>query len=173
MSRTTRKPRWYVEHSDVSFINSDKVHNYNRETYVQKVRKTREEYERDLEEADARYWREMETEGPEILRYSWMERKYVYVPRPRPHVSRYHYIRRPYTQADFEADIERAKEERKKLTRDGSMSESGRRKYYKRLAKKEVRNEWKRMKARIMKGDDYDQFWPHDKLGKTFIWEVW
>ena len=172
MSRTTRKPRWYVEHTDASYINREIARHTRRPYKTVKVRKSDEEYEADFARDLERYREEIAANGgtPYYKRWSCWSKMYIDCEIRRPWANRHRYKRVPYSVDDC---IEDAKRERKKLTRDGSMSESGRRTYFKHLAKKEVRYEWKRMKTAILKDEEYDRYCPHDRLGKKHVWSVW
>lgn len=172
MSRTTRKPRWYVEHTDVSFINRE-LERYSRRPYkMAKVRKTDEEFDREMRREVRKYEEAVKKNGGQTtyLKWDFWCKRYVTREIRKPWVSLYRYARVPYT---IDECVEEAKREREKLTRDGNMSMSGRRKYFKYLAKKEVRSEWRNMKQKILKGEDYDKYCPHDRLGKKHIWSVW
>ena len=168
MSRTTRKPRWYCEHSDVSFEN--RALELYRDTKLARRRRPKKEYEEEYQKVLEEHHKFCEENGYILKKYSIWSQQWITYIRPMPYVPRYNYSFVPYSKEEC---VDDARKERKKLTRDGHCSESGRKKFYKKLSKKEVRNEWKRMKNKIMKDEEYDEFYPHDKLGKKFIWSVW
>ena len=172
MSRTHRKPRWYVEHTDASYINRELEYHTRRPYRLVKVRKTDEEFDKEMAAAIREYEAAVKKNGGSTTYVEWSRWCECYVTREirKPWVSRHRYERVPYS---VDECIEDAKKERAKLTRDGNMSESGRRKYFKYLAKKEMRSEWRNMKQKILKGEDYDEYCPHDRLGKKHVWSVW
>lgn len=174
MSRTHRKPRWYVEHSDASFINRELSYYVRRPYRMVKRRKSDEEYRRQCDKAMQEHLEDVRKNGPtELVRtYCWADSSVKFVERPKQPrwVSRHYYERVDYSVDECIAD---ALKERKELTRDGKMSESGRRTGFKKTAAKEVRREWRKMKQKILKGEDYDKYYPHDKIGKKFVWSFW
>ena len=167
MSRTTRNPKYYIKYSDVAYANKNKPFY----TYM-RVEKTDEEYHSDMEFAHVSYEMKLvksHGRGYENY-YDHIEGVYAYRPIVLENVSRFYFVKVPYVE---KYGIPNAKEERAKMARDGHFSESGRRKSFKSLAKKSVRNESKKMIQRVMKGVDYDEFCPHDRLGKKHVWSIW
>lgn len=168
MSRTYRKPQWYVENNDVSHENHY-LRGFNG-TKRERRLKPVEQYKAECEAADRRYDDICRKEGKYVTRWHWLERRYVEITRPRFYVSKFIYTTVPYSIEEARID---AKAQRDSYTRDGALKDGTRRKQYKNLSKKAVRNEWKKMKNKIMKDENYDAHYPHDQLGKKYIWAVW
>lgn len=172
MSRTYRKPKWYIQHSDVSYANRELARHTRFPYKTVKVKKTEEEMKRDMDRAENEYKQKIKDNGgkTQYLSWSWCKKKYEMVDIPKPYVHPYKYVK-----VDVNVDdvISNANLERAEYTRDGKMSETSRNKLYKRFSKKEVRNEWKKMRHKVMRGEDYDAFNPCDAIGKQHIWNVW
>lgn len=171
MSRTYRKPRLYVEHSDVSYVNREL--SWHRPYRHKKIRRTDEEYAKLNEEAQKKYEADIKENGGNkyYTAYCAWRREYIVCEIRKSYVPRYKYVKVPYLKEEC---IKEALDYRKKLTRDGKLSQSGCRKTFKKMSKKAVRSEWKQMKQKIMKDEeDYEKYHPHDRIGKKFIWSIW
>lgn len=169
MSRTKRKPAWYVEHSDVSYTN--RVLARQRQKLVKKKR-TAEELAQAQANAQKFYQREIAENFGSTTKsvYSYYHQRWVEVEIRPPHVPKYRY---EIVGLTVEEQIAEAKLDRQRFTRDGNMSETGRRSGYKRASTKLVRREWRCMEHNILKDLDYDQFNPSDHIGKQLIWDYW
>lgn len=184
MSRTYRKPKYAVWETESQYIKSEleyllrRYRRYGEITKQVKVRKTQEEYEKDLAVAQARYEEDCRRvrkdywycwNKPDSPMYSWYLRcvpeKYRY------YVSKYRYETVP---VNVEEKIAEARRDYAKRTRDGYASETGCRTAYKTLSKETVRQAVKRLERNIVKDNDWDHLpYPDTYLGKKHIWDVW
>jgi hypothetical protein len=184
MSRTYRKPKfdhyktetWHVE-DHVNYLVA-RISRYGDHFSSVRVRKTEEEYERDVAAADARYeadCREVRKRfwycwnKPNDISYKWYLS--ALPERFRYHVSKY---RREYKLIDYDAERAEARREFAKRTRDGYCNETGCNTAYKCLSKETVRNAVRRLEHKILRDDDWDHLpYPDTYLGKKHIWDVW
>lgn len=184
MSRTYRKPKFehfktesqhVDEHiNDLALRAARYPNSYNRK----KVRKTREEYERDLAAAEARYEADCRAvrknywfcwNNPESVMYGCYIR--ALPERYRYYVSKFRY---EPCDIDWEAERDWARRDFAKRTRDGYCNETGRNTAYKTLSKETVRNAVRQLERRIIKDQDWDHLpYPDTYLGKKHIWSVW
>jgi hypothetical protein len=184
MSRTYRKSKFehfktesqhVDEHiNDLALRAARYPNSYNRK----KVRKTREEYERDLAAAEARYEADCRAvrksywycwNNPESFMYSCYVR--ALPERYRYYVSKFRY---EPCDIDWEAEREWARRDFAKRTRDGYCNETGCNTAYKTLSKETVRNAVRQLERRIVKNQDWDHLpYPDTYLGKKHIWSVW
>lgn len=172
MSRTYRKPRWYVEHSDASFVNFQ-LSMYRSVQYI-RVRKPSDQYREEYNRAVIEFEHDVKLNGPNEQRmmYSWVEKRSASISVPKVFYppSRYWYKEVPYS---VDQCIKEALDKRKEQTRDGYLSETPRRSGYKKDSAREVRREWNKMKHKIINDEDYDSFYPADKIGKKYTWTYW
>lgn len=184
MSRTYRKPKfehyknesWHVEEHINDLV--ARISRYGHTFTSVRVRKTKEEYERDIEAAQTRY----EADCREVRKrfwYCWNKpdsisyRFYLEAlpERWRYHVSKY---RREPKPIDWDAERDYARCEFAKRTRDGYCNETGCNTAYKRLSKETVRNAVRRLEHKILREEDWDHLpYPDTYLGKKHIWDVW
>lgn len=184
MSRTYRKPKYAVWETETQYINSEleylnrRYRRYGELTDQIKVRKTKEEYERDVAAANARYEEDCRKvrklywyvcNKPDHPGYDWYIR--ALPERYRYYVSKFRYETVP---VNVEEKIAEARRDYAKRTRDGYASESGLKTAYKTLSKETVRQAVKRLERNIVKDDDWDHLpYPDTYLGKKHIWDVW
>lgn len=184
MSKTYRKPKGGVYETEVQYVINEldwlyrRYHRYGKLSTQIKIRKTADEYQRELAAADARYEEDCRAvrkiyyncwNDPDSIGYKWYLRalpaKYKY------YVSKYRYEDAPI---DIDGEIAEAKRKYAKRTRDGYCNETGRNKAYKTLSKETVRQAVKRLENKIVKDDDWDHLpYPDTYLGKKHIWDVW
>lgn len=184
MSRTHRRNKiehyqseaWYVEDHINSLYN--RQCRFGEHINTVRVRKTKEEYDRDVAAANARYesdclkvrkrhwycW-----DKPDHSGYTWYLRELP--ERFRYHVSKY---RREYKPVDWDAEREEARREFAKRTRDGNCNETGCNTAYKTLSKETVRQAVRRLEHKVLRDEDWDHLpYPDTYLGKKHIWDVW
>ncbi len=184
MSRTYRKPKfehyknesWHVE-DHVNYLVA-RISRYGDSFISVRVRKTEEEYERDVAAAQARYEADCHEvrkrfwycwNNPDHNGYKWYLEELP--ERFRYHVSKY---RREYKPIDLDAERAGARRDFAKRTRDGYCNETGCNIAYKTLSKETVRNAVKRLEHKILRDEDWDHLpYPDTYLGKKHIWDVW
>lgn len=179
MSRTYRKSSYTASRNRARYIDEEVVDWKNDPFKSVRRKRTEEEmieaqakadayYEERCVEYAKRHWISVAKAKTAIRRNPWSNIEHLAVPR--------------YPVAKHTRDIvPMSKEEAIKYAadyydvweRDGKYSESGRNKFYKKLNKKTVRNNSRRMISKIMKGEDYDKPYPGDYMGKKHIWSVW
>lgn len=184
MSRTYRKPKFDHSKSESQYVD-EQINDlalrafrwpdtYNRK----KVRKTQEEYDRDVAAAEARYQADCRAVRKQYW-YCWnnpdsiMHTCYL---RALPQRYRYYVSKYRYEPCDIDWEAERADARRDfaKRTRDGYCNETGRNTAYKCLSKESVRNASRRLERRIVKDETWDHLpYPDTYLGKKHIWSVW
>lgn len=185
MSRTYRRSSWTDENSIVQHINRDLAY-HNRRPYKDiSVKRTKEE----IDEENARRWKEYEVDcrlyakrmGISIDAAKSAKKRFVsfigreyftpVIPLPTPCFSK----KSVRVEMSDEEVIEEAIRAYKKHHRDGHWNETSRNKYFKYLAKHEVRNEWKKAKQKILQSEDYDydRPYPGNYSGKKHFWSVW
>lgn len=150
MGKTHRKTSLTDWKTRVGYINREVSRWHIRPYRMKKIRKTKEEYEADCLAASNRY--------------RLGETRYL------THVSKFRYIVEPVT---VEEIIEQADREYAGWSRDGKLNETGRNKEFKRLARQAVRRRWKELKHRIMRGEEPDEPYPNESMGKSLAWAVW
>lgn len=184
MSRTRRKPKGCAHETEVQYLNDTMkwIHRryrvFGELTTTKRVRKTPEEYERDVAAANQRYEDDCRAvrkrfwyvnTRPEGPLYQWyldsLPKKHHY------YVSRYRYETVPI---DIDAEIEDARRQFAKRTRDGYCNETGRNCAFKTLSKTDVRRHSRRLEHRIVRDEEWDHLpYPDTYLGKKHIWSVW
>jgi hypothetical protein len=184
MSRTHRKPKFDHSKSESQYVDehiNDLALRAARfpDTYNRKrVRKTQEEYDREVAAAEAQYQADCLKVRKQYW-YCWnrpesiMHNCYVRAlpERYRYYVSKYRY---EYSPIDCEAERDRTRRDFSKRTRDGYCNETGRNTAYKTLSKATVRNAVRQLERRVVKGDEWDHLpYPDTYLGKKHIWSVW
>lgn len=184
MSRTRRKPKFDYHNNESWYVEEqiDRLHNrimrYGDRVQTVRVRKTKEEYERDVEAAQARY----EEDCRKVRKRFWYcwnnpaEIGYDWYLRALPETYRYHVskYRTEFKPIDWAAEREYYRKEFAKHTRDGYCNETGRNTAYKRLSKETVRNAVRRLEHKILRDEDWDHLpYPDTYLGKKHIWSVW
>jgi hypothetical protein len=149
MSRTTRRPKFYIETSETKEIQLA-VARATRNPYI-RVRKTQEE----------------------------LDQHYQYMLKNYPEYAHMHYrATRGYKQVKIEVDIdavtEKAKREFATYTRDGKWNETGRNTGFKQAAAKCVRLANKQFCGAVIRGEDIDnKIYPHNHLGDYLVWSFW
>ena len=149
MSRTTRRPKFYIETSEIREIQRD-VDRSIRNPYI-RVRKTQEE----------------------------LDQHYQYMLKNYPEYAHMHYgTTRGYRTVKIEVDIEAVTEKAKRdfatYTRDGKWNETGRNTGFKQAAASCVRRANKRFCNAVMRDEDIDnKIYPHEHLGDYLVWSFW
>lgn len=149
MSRTTRRPKFYIETSEIREIQRD-VDRAIRNPYI-RVRKTQEE----------------------------LDQHYQYMLKNYPEYADMHYgATRGYSTVKIEVDIEavttKAKRNFATYTRDGKWNETGRNTGFKQAAASCVRRANKRFCNAVMRNEDIDnKIYPHEHLGDYLVWTFW
>lgn len=184
MSRTYRKPAYYVEHSDVSYANRELARHHQMVAhsrpwggtgYAKKVRKDQKLFEQQLAEAKAEFDQKVKDNGGSIY-YThicpWRREKVRAEIRPN-YVSRFQWI--SIDPPSEQQVIATALAKRKKMTRDGHWSETTPRSGFKYDAKKTVRRANKALCKAVVSGDEMweDKPYPTRKLGKHHVWSWW
>ena len=171
MSRTTRKPQWYSEHSEVSFINWEL--RYQRDYEYVSYRRNKTEREKERKAAETKYVAEVAANGgSNILGYrksAWSNTEYpIYI--RKDYVASHYRVKVPRSKEYF---INKAKNKYKVLTRDGAMSETSNRSGFKKDSAKAVRNANKRFCVRVLK-DEWDEIpQPNGHEGDYTAWTWW
>jgi len=149
MSRTTRRPKFYIETSETKEIQTA-IARAKRNPYI-RVRKTQEE----------------------------LDQKYQYMLENYPEYAHMHYgVIRGYKQVRIEVDIdavtEKAKREFATYTRDGKWVMSGKNTGFKQAAASCVRRANKQFCNAVIRGEDIDnKIYPHEHLGDYLVWSFW
>lgn len=188
MSRTNRKHkmRWWRDWTRKAHVDNAVAYWTLRPYEHKKVRKSKEQYERevewslkDYEKRCAEYAKKHNMKAEDVpehkepRRYFWSGEK-IYMVRavdlPR-YVGKYEYKQVPLSKEEV---IKRANEEYDSFSRDGKFNETSRNKGFKNDAKKHVRNRNKRYCQDVMKGLDHEnEAYPIRKEGKQFVWNWW
>jgi len=183
MSRTYRKPALVVQYGNAERYMKNTF--WNRWKYV-KVPKTKTQINREKKEAleDFNNLREKVakkggTYKPnsyiiyKIFEDGKLYRSYTFSQvwhEVRPMVVRGYYYVREMT--DMEAEERAFRERFADYQRDGTLSETGQRKAFKKMAKRDLRRKNKEICKKAMRGEIEDDY-PDQKDGKRFIWSVW
>lgn len=183
MSRTYRKPAYYVEQSDVSYANRELQWHRRRLSqvrpggtgYLKRVKKDPEQYQRECDQAQAEFQLKVEQNGGSLYyMYTcpWLGTTRELTLRPR-YVSRYQYV--PDQPPSDQQVIDNAVAERRKMTRDGVYSETAQRSGFKRDATRVVRRANKKYCRDVVNDDNTweDYPYPTRKLGKHMKWNWW
>lgn len=156
MSRTTRKPRWYCEHNEVSFINNDYHIELSYYYITKRTRRDKDVVNAEIAAANKKYEEAVAANGGTAVLAStycsWLgtvHQRYI----QRDYVSRFTYEKVFVGKQYF---IEEAKAKYKALTRDGSMSESGRKKAFRKDCARTTRRANKRFCKAVL-----DDAWEH------------
>ena len=180
MSRTirSRKNRRRYDTTEISAINKQLGYWSLKPTRLIKVRKTQEEYARDVARAERKYIAELEkfselnnisVDAASKLKYmSPRSGSWCYLIK-RDSVRK---IRYEVVQLSREEVIASAKKDFARRSRDGYWSETGRNQGFKHQAKKHVRRQNKKFTHKVMRDLDWeDQVLADHKDGKQFIWD--
>lgn len=171
MSRTTRKPKWYREHTEVSFINNDWC--VQRSTSIS-VRKRRDKkiVAKELEAAQTKFEAELAANGGSRIKgyykSSWSDTEYpIYI---RPDVVH----RFTYTRVEVSKDYfrDKARQEYKTITRDGKYTESRRKKNFRNDCARTNRRNNKEFCRKVMNDEWEDTSAPRytDTNFKRWAW---
>jgi len=151
-------------HTDVSYENF-RMQNYDGTKLVRR-RKSSAQYKKEVAYANRRYKELCRSEGLYVNQWLIFSRKWIVARRRPQRVSRYTYTIVPYSVKEAR---QQCKQDRDAYTHDGVCSIGKQSKDARRAASKAVRNEWKRMRLKILHDDSYDRFYPHDKIGKPHL----
>jgi hypothetical protein len=182
MSRTHRKPKFLIEETLVQHLNNTRKNYARRAKYgigitrQIKTRKSAEQYAADVAAADARYQadccavrKRFWYPSTDSVQYEWYLKSLP--ERWRYSVSKFYYRSVTIT---LEEELEEARADYAKRTRDGYWNESGRNTAYKTLSKETVRQVVRRLEHKILRDEQWDhQPYPDTYLGKKHIWDVW
>jgi len=182
MSRTYRKPAYLLQESEVQCLN-DTRERYNRRakygigiTRRIKTRKSAAEYAADVAAADACYEADCRAvqkqfwyPSTDSVQYEWYLRSLP--PCWRYSVSKFYYRSVTIT---LEEELDDARADYAKRTRDGYHNETGQRTAYKTLSKCTIRQAVRRLEHNILRDELWDYLpYPDTYLGKKHIWDVW
>jgi len=182
MSRTYRKPAYLLQESEVQCLN-DTRERYNRRakygigiTRRIKTRKSAAEYAADVAAADACYEADCRAvqkqfwyPSTDSVQYEWYLRSLP--PCWRYSVSKFYYRSVTIT---LEEELDDARADYAKRTRDGYHNETGQRTAYKTLSKCTIRQAVRRLEHKILRDELWDYLpYPDTYLGKKHIWDVW
>lgn len=172
MSKTYRKNSWASTFKNEESYAKDRCQGRLVTHRTIKVRKTREEYDRDIKAAEARYHAKIKENGGEYYRaWDWWTKEYVIRKIQLDYVSHYYYKRIPYP---IEEQMKDRKEEFRRFFRDGVWNETTRNQGFKHDAKKATRRANKEFCHKVMKELDYDdEAYPNGHEGDKFVWSWW
>lgn len=188
MSRTTRKPRFFIEESEETYIKRQLSSHYRRwnkgnnySTKWVRQRKSDEQYKAECEVVMREYNEKLKEATydscgrPHIVKYSWSfyTREYgpTYVYLYKPKVPRYKRVQISWS---VEQEIEELKKQYRKFTRDGHWNETGRNTGFKKAATKTIRLANRRLANKIMSEQDYDHLsYPNEHDGDYLRWAFW
>lgn len=174
MSRTYRKPfsRWYDYTNKAVFVQEHLVRFY-RPTRRKAVRKTKEQYEKDLAWAEKEYQKNLK-ERFKLSIYrnfdDFLENSLYVKYARKPYISRWNYIE---VEWPIEEAIKEYEAEFDSLIRDGKYNETPRKSGFKKEAKRHVRRRNKDFCKKVMKDEWEDEAYPLYFEGKQFAWNWW
>lgn len=173
MSRTYRKPDYYICYSDVAHINKELDYYFHRPYQSVWVKKTQEEYEHDLQCARKEYEKRIAENGGHTEYFVWSRLFKRYETRTirERWVGRKRRVQIPYTREECIAD---ALEERAEMQRDGHWSDTSRSSGFRNDCARALRRKNRRLCHNIIADQEYDhQPYPSRKEGKAKIWDWW
>lgn len=161
MSRTTRRPRFYLKTSEIKEINRDITRAIRCPTHYIRVRMT----EQELEELYQRQLKRYVETG------TWVE----YWPyRSEPPVRKTSGYKRVAVEKRMDEVIAESKRDFATYTRDGKWNETGQNTGFKRAASRCVRRANARFCSSVIRGEEYEnKIYPHDHLGDYLVWSFW
>ena len=161
MSRTTRRPKFYLTTSETNEIMRDLERAIRIPYKSIKVPLTEEELDKEY----ARRVKQYKESG--YWAYYWPQHFEAPI-RPTK------LYKRVQVEKDIEEVITKAKANFATYTRDGKWNETGRNTGFKYAAKKQVRKANKRFCKVVLQDQDYDNItYPHDHLGDYLVWCFW
>lgn len=171
MSRTNRKPKWYREHNEVSFINNST--RWDKDYEYLSVRRPMETIRAERKAAQDKYDAEVKAnDGTDFLymrKSLWSDREYpIYI--RKDYVRTHDRVKVLRTKQYFE---EKARKEFHALTRDGTHSETAQRTGFKKQSAKVVRRANKRFCDLVLNNEWDEVPQPNGKEGDTHIWSWW
>lgn len=161
MSRTTRRPRFYIKTSEIKELNCDIARAIRSPTHYIRVRMT----EQELEEQYQRQLKRYAETG------TWVE----YWPyRCEPPVRKTSGYKRVEVEKRMDEVIAKTKRNFATYTRDGKWNETGKNTGFKQAAARCVRRANSRFCSTVIRGEEYDNtIYPHDHLGDYLVWSFW
>ena len=161
MSRTTRRPRFYLKTSEIKEINRDIAYAISRPTHYIRVRMT----DAELEEQYQRQLKRYKETG------TWVD----YWPyRSEPPVRKTHGYKRVAVEKRMDEVIAKSKRDFATYTRDGKWNETNKNTGFKQAAAKTVRRANTRFCSQVKRGEEYeDKIYPHEHLGDHLVWSFW
>lgn len=181
MSRTTRRPKFYIETSETKHIQRDIALAIRYPNTYIRVPKTEQEldeeyqravhrYEEAKKQARRSYWWYLDNAfGDE----HWCMRQY-HSSIPTVPVRHTHGTKRVAIEKSMDEVIAESKRDFSTYTRDGKWNETGRNTGFKQAAAKCVRRANKRFCSAVIRGEDVDnKIYPHEHLGDYLVWSFW
>lgn len=182
MSRTTRRPKFYIETSEIKEINRDLARAYRTPYKSIRVRMTDEELEADYQYRLARYEQRKQEAKRTFWWYvdnglsdpkHWSAQSYTTMC-GEPPVRYSRAYKRLTVPKDIDEVIAESKRDFSTYTRDGKWNETGRNTGFKKTAAKCVRRANKHFCNAVMRGEEVDnKIYPHEHLGDYLVWSFW
>jgi hypothetical protein len=173
MSRTTRKPKFYIDESDVEDLNSELDHWYRHPTTRVRKRKSKEDIVATIAKVEAEYQAEIAANGGrtmKLIRRNWPPRLDCVEIR-RGYITYWEYV---VVELTYEDVVKESTQKRARMQRDGCWNETGRNTGYKGATKRELRRRNKDICRRVINEEDCDAMvYPIRKEGKAHRWDWW
>ena len=161
MSRTTRRPKFYLKTSETKHINRDIASAIRFSNHYIRVRMTEEELDTEYQRRLSRY----SENGHWVLFWRISEEPPVRRTKGYKHVA---------VEKNMDEVIAESKRDFATYTRDGKWNETSRNTGFKRAAASCVRRANKRFCYAVIRGEEYeDTIYPHEHLGDYLVWSFW
>jgi hypothetical protein len=173
MSRTTRKPKFYIDESDVAKINQALDDWHRRPTTRVRKRKNKDEYAAEMAKAESEYQAEITANGGNTMKLilTYWPRHLSLVEIHRNYVFRWKY---ETVELSYDDVVNNTMQTRAKMQRDGCWTETSRNTGYKGSTKRELRRRNKEICRHVIAEEDFDAMvYPIRKEGKSHVWDWW
>lgn len=161
MSRTTRRPKFYIKTSETKHINRDVASALRFPNFYIRVRMTEQELEEEYQRNVERY-----KTSATVFTYYYYRNEV-----PTRRTSGY---KRVAIEKSMDEVIAESKRDFATYTRDGKWNETGRNTGFKQAAAKCVRRANARFCSTVLRGEEYDDtIYPHEHLGDELVWNFW
>ena len=161
MSRTTRRPRFFLKTSETKEIQRDIARAIRFPNYYIRVPMT----EQELEELYQRQLKQYAETGTWVTYWPY---------RSEPPVRKTSGYKRVEVEKCMDEVIAKSKRDFATYTRDGKWNETGKNTGFKQAAARRVRRANSQFCSAVIRGEEYDNtIYPHEHLGDDLVWSFW
>jgi len=180
MSRTTRRPKFYLKTSETKHINRDIARAIRFPDHYIRVRMTEEELDTEYQRNLVEFERVKKTSFFALYFYlsqhysaDYYKEKCDSIMAHKP-TRRTKGFKRVAVEKSMDEVIAESKRDFATYTRDGKWNETSRNTGFKRAAASCVRRANKRFCSAVIRGEEYeDTIYPHEHLGDYLVWSFW